>query len=563
MSSHSSRASSASAQPRRHIIKACEGCRHQKIKCNGGSPCERCARLSLPCTVRTIARKRRRETQTPPKRPTQSENDSDLLRLALRPVRVTDATGKATVYGPTSTVALLQLLSSQSNVSLDVQPHLAISDLSPGGLRYPLQMPFQAYNPPPTLGLSLTPPLCLSTIPSQVLQFFLNRYLGTAWAILPLQTPAQLTALFSSSCAAFSQNAPPPAMYPILLYQLAMGSLVTVQSETADLLVQESELFVSAGANLPEFFDLQLNYYRETGRFEKAYAMLGSVATKVFSSGMHLEPQSPEVASLMRSLLSAETFICIALGRPPLLGPSMRASSENEPPSSTFLTGLFNILTPSLRAQQMQAGDLDELWSTIWTAHAKLKAFWEEHAPPEDDASAVVDRRRIGENRALKSGLYEYAILTNLRPVLLYIGHKQAAASLDTGDGSALSPASSATTATTTTTTTRTDGSSSHDENLAMASETILVAAKNIIANIAEVRQRGSLAKDLPMNSYFLETACLSLIAYGVWHKSPGAVRDSLDLGVRCLEHLRYQAIAAKRLETVNRVLEGSGLMGG
>lgn len=249
-------------QPRRHIVKACEGCRQQKIKCNGESPCERCARLSLPCSVRTVARQRRKlmPTKTPQKKA--GHENSELLQMALRPVRVTnEATGKSAIYGPTSTVALLHLLAShKQDYPLPIKNYGASVDtaLPAGGFNFN-RLVVEPYNVPPTLGLSLTPPVCLTTIPNQVLQFFLNRYVGTAWAILPMQSPAQLGSLFSSAYTAFSHNSPPPPLYPLLLYQLAMGSLSTMQGDLADILAQESDLFISAGVHLPDALDLQLS----------------------------------------------------------------------------------------------------------------------------------------------------------------------------------------------------------------------------------------------------------------------------------------------------------------
>lgn len=250
------------AQPRRHIVKACEGCRQQKIKCNGESPCERCARLSLPCTVRTVARQRRKltPTKTPVKKA--GHENSELLQMALRPVRVTnEATGKTAIYGPTSTVALLHLLASyKQDYPLPIKNYGGSVDtaLTAEGFNFN-GLVVEPYNAPPTPGLSLTPPLCLTTIPNQILQFFLNRYVGTAWAILPMQSPAQLGSLFSSAYTAFSHNSPPPPLYPLLLYQLAMGSLSTMQGDLADILAQESDLFISAGVHLPDALDLQLS----------------------------------------------------------------------------------------------------------------------------------------------------------------------------------------------------------------------------------------------------------------------------------------------------------------
>ncbi len=62
------------------------------------------------------------------------------------------------------------------------------------------------------------------------------------------------------------------------------------------------------------------------------------------------------------------------------------------------------------------------------------------------------------------------------------------------------------------------------------------------------------------MNSFFLETACTSLIAYGVWHENPKAVWDSIELGVRCMEDLQYQKVSAQRLQSVRTAIQRSGL---
>lgn len=74
----------------------------------------------------------------------------------------------------------------------------------------------------------------------------------------------------------------------------------------------------------------------------------------------------------------------------------------------------------------------------------------------------------------------------NLKPILLYIGHKSSPQEKESGGTttqlviSRRSPLSKIT---------------KDDENVATACEHILTSAKTIIANIAEVRQRGSVAK--------------------------------------------------------------------
>lgn len=63
------------------------------------------------------------------------------------------------------------------------------------------------------------------------------------------------------------------------------------------------------------------------------------------------------------------------------------------------------------------------------------------------------------------------------------------------------------------------------------------------------------------MNSFFLETACISLIACGVWHGDQTTIRDSIKVGVHCLEDLQYQKVAAQRLSGVKKAMEQSGLI--
>ncbi|RDW68726.1 Zn(II)2Cys6 transcription factor [Aspergillus mulundensis] len=580
----------ALSQPRRHIVKACEGCRQQKIKCNGQSPCERCARLSLPCTVRTVARQRRQKIQQRRLR----EDDFDIIRTAMRPVRITDrVTGRSAVYGPTSTVALLHLLAAKANrddfsISIEVSSSCLLATESDFLSMTPLKLNALAYQPytiSPTLGLSLAPPLCLTTIPNQLLQFFLNRYVGTAWSILPMQSPAQLGALFASACAAFSHNTPPPTLYPILLYQLAMGSLATAQEELSDMLVQESDMFLSAGSNLADTLDLQMNilmiiyiqYYREIGNFDRAYALLGPTASKIYAAGFHLEPRAPEVEKLIRILVGVEGFICISLGRPPILSPGIDVSHDNESTDSKYFTGLFAIVCPSLRAQNNPSTSFDELWHSIWTTQAKLKAYWEEYEALLRMEQTEPHRPWDTEDTMrLNVVLYEYTVLTNMKPLLLYMGHQNSALNR------AASPASQASssgggmgmgmgmgtgmrqalTMTPSTSNPRQPPSRTTNENakLVSASECILASAKKIISTISELRQGCSGAKDLPMHSFFLEAACTSLIAYGAWHNNVSAVWESIELGVRCMEELQYQRVAAQRLAAVRTAIDQAGL---
>ncbi|KAL2831554.1 hypothetical protein BDW59DRAFT_131540 [Aspergillus cavernicola] len=547
----------AQSQPRRHVGKACERCRQQKIKCNGELPCGRCVRLSIPCIMRRVARQRSKRPEGPGR-----PEDSQLIRIALKPVRIRDdTTGKTAVYGPTSTVALLHAIASRNRT--DRAPcdgdsnsaGFAEADVSIDALKY---LPFFLgnYNSPLTQDLSLSPQLCLTTIPNEMLRFFLARYVGTAWLMLPMQSPAQLGALFQSSYNAFGQNSPPPLFHPLMLYQLAMGALSTVQGELGEMLAQEGELFASGGEFLSGEMELQLDilkvqYHSELGSFDKAYSILGHIASRVYATGLYLEPRSPAVERLLGVLIARESHICIALGRPPILGSNIQVSNQDSSPHQKFISGLFRICTPILCMQQPPAEKFDQLWSSVWTIHGRLKTFWQENEPILRSRHADLARQGISdESIELNTAMYEYIVLTSLKPLLLYLGYKNAM------EANEISPSSS-----------QTESSTSpsprlvtKDPRLSTASECILFSARKMISTVCGICERGSISKDLPLHSFFLESACISLISYAAWHGNSSEVWESIDSAVQCLEGLQYQRPAVMRLAAIRVAIEQSGL---
>ncbi|KAL4745046.1 hypothetical protein BDW72DRAFT_211800 [Aspergillus terricola var. indicus] len=557
--------------PRRHISKACEGCRQQKIKCNGESPCKRCSRLSLTCVVREVTRQRQ-----------QRDDASDaIMQTALRPVRIrNEMTGsgapRTAVYGPTSTVAVLYLISSRKSgyTALPEAANVTNSSLSLETFNYHLFT--LGITPGSSLPLGpavLTPPLCLTTIPKQLLEFFLNRYINTAWGTVPIQSPAQLTSLLQSSCSAFSRNAQPPTFYPVLLYQLAMGSLLTRHEEFSEMLVMESSLFVSTAGGLTEEMKLQLVYYSEVGNFDKAYEILGYAQGIICTAGYHLDPQAqtPGVKRLLQTLLSLDTlvYVCIAVGRPSLLTPTICLSSNDidiNCPVSKFVSGLFDIINNTLRAQQHPDMSFERLWESAWTTHNKLVSFWAENQPALQFAHADSGAPRgVAGEMGLHVILHQYAILTNFRPFLLYLGYRSIVGEKDDN----ISPRSKASqelelepSAGATSVSQRNNDSKETETRLSAISDYIYTSALTIISTLSEIRRNGSLLKDLPMNSYFLETACISLICHGLWHGTQSAVQiwDALDKGLQCMEALQHQKVTLMRLAAVRSAIEQSGL---
>ncbi|KAL3459659.1 hypothetical protein BJX64DRAFT_199998 [Aspergillus heterothallicus] len=540
---------------RRHVFKACEGCRQQKTRCSGESPCARCTKLSLPCIIRSVARQRR----DTPREPAQNDGPNTLL-VALRSVRIRNATtGKTAVYGPTSTIALLHLIARETQANPD--PHMGPlhgvvdSDMSTSAFNYdPLLSQSHSYQCSLSLEGSLTPPLCMTAIPNDILQFFLQRYVVTAWKLLPIQSPTQLQDVYKLSYRALSGNCAPPLLYPILLYQLAMGSLSTVQGELSDMLTKECELFISAGGYLSDELELQLNilmaqYYSETGSFDKAYSMLGSIASRIYSAGLHLEPRTPAIEQLLRFLLGLESHLCLALGRRPLLRPNLTVPNEGQPADTDFIAGLFDISNSMLDATPDQKSTFDAVSHAIWCTHARLESYWKEQEPVLAFAHADPSGpRRMEEGLYLNTILYEYAIVANLKPFLLYLGYNHIL------DRNRKSPTLSSETEAHFTRTRQ------GDPRVENALTIILNSSKRIISLIAGICQRGTVAKDLPMNSFFLETACVALVAYGLWSGELTAVWESIDLGIQCLEQLQYQHVSAMRLAAVRATIEQSGL---
>ncbi|KAL4738855.1 hypothetical protein BDV11DRAFT_205588 [Aspergillus similis] len=550
-----------SQRPRRHISKACEGCRQQKTKCNGESPCKRCSRLSLTCVVRDVTRQRQQRLQI--RRTLARFGDdasSTIMQSALRPVRIrNEITGsgvpRTAVYGPTSTVAILHLIFSRKSghAASTGTTNVTNSNLSLETFNY---HHFTMGSSLPLDPAILAPPLCLTVIPKQLLECFLNRYIETAWGTVPIQSPAQLTSLLQASCSAFSQNALPPTIYPILLYQLALGSLLTLHGELSQMLVKESSLFDSTAGGcgyggLAEEMRLQLVVLmislHEVGNFDKAYEILGHAQGIIWTAGYHLDPQAqtPGVKRLLRTLLSVDIYVCIAVGRPSLLSSAICLSSNDadiDSPVPKFVFGLFKIINNTLQAQQHPDMNFDKLWESAWTTHNKLVSFWAENQPALQFAHADPGAPAgVTGKMGLHVVLHQYAVLTNFRPFLLYLGYRSITGGDKEDNNTGATPMSQ-----------KSNYSKETETRLSAISEYIYTSASTIISTLQE----------LPMNSYFLETACMSLICQGLWHGTQYAVQiwDALDKGLQCMEALQHQRVASMRLAAVRSAIKQSGL---
>ncbi|KAL4967876.1 Zn(II)2Cys6 transcription factor domain-containing protein [Aspergillus stella-maris] len=311
----------------------------------------------------------------------------------------------------------------------------------------------------------------------------------------------------------------------------------------------------------------------EIGNFDRAYEILSHAQGLICTAGYHLDPraQTPGVQRLLRTILSVDIYICIAVGRPSLLTSTMSLSThdtDTDSPVSKFVSGLFSIMNNTLRAQQDPDMTFDRLCDLVWTTHSELESFWAEHQPVLQFAYVGLGvEGGVTEEMELHVVLHQYAVnnSTNLNRSTALLEPEQEPAQPSTA------------------TSIRQKGKRSSNQPytqppLSSIIKQIYTCASKIIFTLSKISRAGSLLKaivnfnllslDLPMNSFFLETSCLSLVCCGLWHghghghdtPDDEQVWDALDEGIQCLEALQNQKIACMRLAAVRAILKESGL---
>jgi hypothetical protein len=199
----------------------------------------------------------------------------------------------------------------------------------------------------------------------------------------------------------------------------------------------------------------------------------------------------------MKRCTDSLSYLCIALGRPPLLSPNLTVSNKDEPLNTQIVTGLFEITKSILAANQEPKATFDGVCHTIWNNHARLESFWEEHEPtlliahtdPSspghveegmflDTISRVFQLPVVARADILI--VYEYAVIANLKPFLLYLGYSHIVDR--TGNDPAFIHINSSTPV-------------RQDPRVERALEIILSSAKRIISLIFGICQRGSVSK--------------------------------------------------------------------
>jgi hypothetical protein len=191
------------------------------------------------------------------------------------------------------------------------------------------------------------------------------------------------------------------------------------------------------------------------------------------------------------------SYLCIALGRPPLLSPNLTVPKKDEPLNTQIITGLFDITKSILITNQEPKATFDGVCHSIWNNHARLESFWEEHEPTLliahtdpaspghveegmflDTISALLDPSWLSHADPII--VYEYAVIANLKPFLLYLGYSHIV-NRHEKDPFLVELESS--------TPVR------QDPRVEKALEIILASAKRIISLIFGICQRGSVSK--------------------------------------------------------------------
>ncbi|KAJ5358566.1 uncharacterized protein N7496_010979 [Penicillium cataractarum] len=348
----------ASAAPRRrHAFMACDACRNQKLRCEGGSPCNRCARLQRPCVYRTSARRRlpRPESWSAPAgRPantgtclqigftyltTPVDPSDKLIRCILRRVQVSQRNSGLhhVVFGPTSNVSFLRYLlmvmlwgdvmvEEEDEVLNPPRDHALVVDGDDS-------VDFFHYRPlleslwssDIWSELAVSPPTALGSIQLDILDSFLVVYTATAYTQLPVQPTASFYTWLRDAS------------------QVPMGNYV--------------------------------QYYLHREYTEDAYALLGTMASQIHTAGLLLNCADDVEQKLLLGFYSIQSYTCMVLGRPAIL-----LLDAVQVPEFQSLSALDTMRTVSLIFTQIQHlhSMRDLTVDTFWAGAAGVRQLLEE-----------------------------------------------------------------------------------------------------------------------------------------------------------------------------------------
>ncbi|KAL4865096.1 hypothetical protein BDV12DRAFT_155707 [Aspergillus spectabilis] len=457
---------SAGLHPNWRISKACQECRHRKIRCSGGTPCKTCSLRRTPCVYREIIRQRRKkqhgqqdtdtDAQSPgvrPKRsarpgsglPSHREEPPPSFNNSVSATHMTSASNTVQLYyGSTSHFALMHEiyrdLTAHPVRDLVERPHGRVEEAGAGLDMLSFRSIFFGIPADPSTdhsrGTSGMDPHIMF-LPYELANTFLESFLGTLYYLLPIWSPEtfyqRLEKLYSPT--------PEPRTnkyQSILLMALALGSLITEHAAWGDVLYERVRESCSSCDDIVNLQTVQLSMFmahfqNEVGRPNACFLHLGTAARKAISAGLHKESpyenrdtadSAEERRRTFWYLYIYETWICFHLGRPSALS---RRDAGIPLPKDAFCLAIITLADAASRSADelygQHHGSLLQMWRIA-------KSIWDDLRTFDSKMQAALgfglDKRPQPGGRGVMQTmcitLYYQIILLTFRPFLIFRG---------------------------------------------------------------------------------------------------------------------------------------------
>lgn len=305
------------------VSKACQECRHRKLRCSGEQPCKSCRTRKEECIYRPVNRIRRRNGRSSTQNdvvdsiPGLQGQGSDAPGTALRPAvtaqqpapsrdeevyHSVSATHKTAVhgnvqlyYGASSNFAFLQQLhksiladdEAETTTPGEVQEGSAGLDLFN---QRPIFFGTTVSSVAPnrltgdTLDVDALPPTFLST--------FLSRFFESLHPYIPFVQEESVRHCANSLFSSEITCCVPSTLKSVTLALLAIGALATEHLDYAELLYTSAKRESLGFDEIVNLHSVQLSlllsmFQNSMGRPNQSYLHLGAACRKAFAMGLH------------------------------------------------------------------------------------------------------------------------------------------------------------------------------------------------------------------------------------------------------------------------------------
>ncbi|KAL4875272.1 fungal-specific transcription factor domain-containing protein [Aspergillus karnatakaensis] len=446
----------AASQPNWRISKACQECRHRKIRCNGESPCKTCSLRRTPCVYREVIRQRKKK-QKPQQDAKPETSDSANVPTGTRPgvqshredpppsfnnsVSATHMTSPSNTvqlyYGSTSHFALMHEIYRDLTAHPARDPaerHGRVEEVGAGLDMLSFRsiffgIPADQSGDHTRRSVGADPHIMF--LPYELANTFLESFLGSLYYLLPIWPPE----VFYRRLEKLYGPSPDPRTdyyQCILLMALALGSLITEHAAWGDVLYERVRASCSS---LDDTVNLQAHahYHNEVGRPNSCFLHIGTAARKAISTGLHKESPNESADTVDSAeerrrtfwyLYIYETWVCFHLGRPSSLS---RRDVGIPLPKDAFCHTITSLADAAARSADelygQHHGSLLQMWRIA-------KSIWDDLRTFDSKMQAALgfglDKRPQPGGRGVMQTmcitLYYQIILLTFRPFLIFRG---------------------------------------------------------------------------------------------------------------------------------------------